>query len=87
MTRATFPVLTAFAAAAALLVGGAAPDPKPKSPAVRTRTRNGEGHRLPDKQPKGRRKRQVTIKTEEGEVQFGGEAKLPAGITPYPGQR
>jgi hypothetical protein len=29
----------------------------------------------------------VTIKTEEGEVQFGGEAKLPAGITPYPGSK
>lgn len=29
----------------------------------------------------------VTIRTEEGEVQFGGEAKLPAGITPYPGSK
>ena len=29
----------------------------------------------------------VTIKTEEGEVQFGGEAKLPAGMTPYPGSK
>jgi hypothetical protein len=29
----------------------------------------------------------VTIKTEEGEVQFGGYAKLPAGITPYPGSK
>lgn len=29
----------------------------------------------------------VTIKTGEGEVQFGGEAKLPAGITAYPGSK
>lgn len=29
----------------------------------------------------------VTIKTDEGEVQFGGAAKLPVGITPYPGSK
>ncbi len=29
----------------------------------------------------------VTIKTEDGEVQFGGEAKLPAGLTPFPGSK
>jgi len=29
----------------------------------------------------------VTIKTEDGEMQFGTEAKLPAGLTPYPGSK
>lgn len=29
----------------------------------------------------------VTIKTDDGEVQFGGEAKLPAGLTPFPGSK
>ena len=29
----------------------------------------------------------VTIKTDNGEVQFGGEAKLPAGFTPFPGSK
>ncbi|NIJ36480.1 hypothetical protein FHR22_001129 [Sphingopyxis panaciterrae] len=30
---------------------------------------------------------QVTIKTDDGEVRFGGEAKLPAGLTPFPGSK
>ncbi|WP_428682756.1 hypothetical protein [Sphingopyxis sp.] len=29
----------------------------------------------------------VTIKTDDGEMQFGTEAKLPAGLTPYPGSK
>lgn len=29
----------------------------------------------------------VTIKTEDGEVQFGTGAELPAGLTPYPGSK
>lgn len=29
----------------------------------------------------------VTFKTEDGEVRFGSEAKLPAGLTPYPGSK
>ena len=29
----------------------------------------------------------VTIKTEDGEVRFGAEAKLPAGLTPFPGSK
>ena len=29
----------------------------------------------------------VSIKTEDGEVKFGTDAKLPAGLTPYPGSK
>ncbi|MBN8844209.1 MAG: hypothetical protein J0H88_13285 [Sphingomonadales bacterium] len=29
----------------------------------------------------------VTIKTEDGEMQFGTNAQLPAGLTPYPGSK
>ena len=29
----------------------------------------------------------VTVKTEDGEMRFGTDAKLPAGLTPYPGSK
>ena len=29
----------------------------------------------------------VTVKTEDGEMRFGTDARLPAGLTPYPGSK
>lgn len=36
---------------------------------------------------KGGEEGNVSIKTEDGEVKFGTDAKLPAGLTPYPGSQ
>lgn len=88
MTRATFPVLTAFAAAAALLVAGCGSRSETAvASGTYTDPETGKTADYRISSQKDGENGKVTIKTEEGEVQFGGEAKLPAGITPYPGSK
>lgn len=86
--RVKLPALAAVTVAAALLLAGCGSksekevasgtytDPETGKTADYKISSSGDGEN--DK---------VTIKTEEGEVQFGGVAKLPAGVTPYPGSK
>lgn len=87
MTRVTFPILSVFAAAAMVLAAGCSSksetevasgtytDPETgKTADYKISSEDGENGK-------------VTIKTDDGEMQFGGAAKLPEGITPYPGSK
>jgi hypothetical protein len=87
MTRTTFPILTAFAAATMLLAGGCGS--KSETDIASGSYTDPETGKTADYKISGDggENGKVTIKTEEGEVQFGGPAKLPAGITPYPGSK
>lgn len=88
MTRPTFPVLTAFAVAAALFVAGCGSRSETEvASGTYTDPETGKTADYRISSQKDGENGKVTIKTEEGEVQFGGEAKLPAGIAPYPGSK
>ncbi|OWQ95276.1 hypothetical protein [Sphingopyxis witflariensis] len=83
-TRVKFPVFAAMAVA--LLVAGCGSKSE-KEVASGTYTDPETGKTADYKISGDGENGKVTIKTEEGEVQFGGVAKLPAGITPYPGSK
>ena len=84
MTRVTFPIFTAFAAATMLLATGCGSKSEADAASGTYGTGKATLHVNIGEDGKNGR---LTIKTEEGEVQFGENAKLPAGITPYPGSK
>lgn len=85
-TRVKFSALAAVTVAAALLVAGCGSKSE-KEVASGTYTDPETGKTADYKVSSDGENDKVTIKTEEGEVQIGGVAKLPAGITPYPGSK
>lgn len=84
--RVKLPALAAVTVAAALLVAGCGSKSE-KEVASGTYTDPETGKTADYKVSSDGENDKVTIKTEEGEVQIGGVAKLPAGITPYPGSK
>lgn len=89
-TRPTSAFLNTFVAAAALLVAGCgSKSEKEVASGTYTDPETGETAEYKVTSDDGEAGN-VTIKTADGEVSFGGgaaHAKLPAGIAPYPGAR
>lgn len=86
-TRVTFPALAATIAAALLIAGCGSQSEKEVASGTYTDPETGKTADYKISSGGDGENDKVTIKTEEGEVEFGGVAKLPAGITPYPGSK
>lgn len=85
--RAKSSVCTALAAAALLLAGCGSKSETEVASGTYTDPETGKTADYKISSSEDGENGKVTIKTDDGEVQFGGEAKLPAGLTPFPGSK
>src|SRR5690606_29213550 len=84
-TRAQSSVCAALAATALLLAGCGSKSETEVASGTYTDPETGKTADYKISSSEDGENGKVTIKTDDGEVQFGGEAKLPAGFTPFPG--